>query len=88
MREKIDEEVSVVMYYAAKSQAAQPHTIRWKNRDYTVDEIGYRHTVLEGKTLHHIFELTVMEEELWMRLSLNTSNLHWKLEAISDGLAD
>jgi len=88
MREKIDQEVSVVMYYSARKQVAQPHTISWQNKEYTIKEIGYKHSIKDGDTLHHIFELTVNEADLWMRLNFDTSNLHWKLEVVSDGLAN
>lgn len=86
MREKIDEEVSVVMYYSAKKRRAVPHTISWQNREYRVGKIGYHHSVKEGATLYHIYELVDINETLWFRLRLDTSNLHWRLEAISDGL--
>ena len=87
MREKINDGVSVAMYYSAQKQLALPRLIVWQNKEYTVKEMGYRHTVMEGRTLHHIFELTVNEADLWMRLNFDTSNLHWTLEAVSDGLA-
>lgn len=88
MREKINEEVSVVMYYSAKQRQAAPRVIRWQNSDYSVGKIGYHHTVKDGRTMHHIFELVDKDNQLWFRLNLDTSNLHWQLEAISDGLAD
>lgn len=88
MREKINEEVSVVMYYSAKQKKGVPYLIDWQNKEYKVGEIGYHHISREGQTLHHIFELANKEETLWMRLNFDTSNLHWKLEAISDGNAD
>jgi hypothetical protein len=44
--------------------------------------------VKDGQTLHHIFELVDRQETLWFRLNLDTSNLHWLLEAVSDGNAD
>jgi len=88
MQEKINQEVSVVMYYSATKQLALPHLIRWQNNDYTIGKIGYHHTIKVGATLHHIFELTDSQDSLWFRLNLDTSNLHWKLEAISDGLAN
>jgi hypothetical protein len=87
MREKINEEVSVVMYYSARRKLAMPHTISWQNKEYFVGKIGYHHTVRDGATLHHIFELVDKEQTLWFRLNLDTSNLHWTLEAVSDGLA-
>ena len=88
MREKINEEVSVISVYSARRRVAFPHLVTWQNNDYKVAKIGYHHTVREGQTLHHIFELTVKETNLWMRLNLDTSNLHWKLEVVSDGIAD
>lgn len=86
MREQIGEEVSVVMYFSATQRASAPHLIRWQNKDYQVGRIGYHHSVKEGATLHHIFELVDKEESLWFRLNFNTANLHWRLEAVSDGL--
>jgi len=87
MREKINEEVSVVMYYSARQRAARPHLISWQNREYLVDKIGYHHSVFDGRDRHHISELTVKGVSLWMRLNLNTESLHWTLEIVSDGLA-
>ncbi|HUA13514.1 MAG TPA: hypothetical protein VL989_03375 [Candidatus Sulfotelmatobacter sp.] len=86
MREKINEEVSVVMYFSARQHMALPHLISWQNKEYQVGKIGYHHKITEGATLHHIFELVDKEENLWFRLRLDTSNLHWTLEAVSDGL--
>ncbi len=86
MREQINEEVSVVMYYSATKRIALPHLIHWQNKDYNVGKIGYHHTIKQGTTLHHVFELVDDKESLWFKLDLNTSNLHWRLEAISDGL--
>lgn len=88
MREKINEEVSVVMYYSARHRRAQPHMISWQNREYQVGQIGYHHTVRDGNTLHHIYELIDTDSALWFRLNLDTSNLHWLLEVVSDGRPD
>src|SRR3989344_4310971 len=52
MREKINEEVSVVMYYSARKRRAVPHIINCQNKDYIVGKIGYRHTIRRGETLH------------------------------------
>ena len=86
MREIINEEVSVVMYYSAKQREALPWRISWQNKDYAVGKLGYYHKVKVGDTLHHIFELVDKENTLYFRLNLDTSNLHWTLEAVSDGL--
>lgn len=88
MREKINEEVSVVMYYSARKKCALPHLIHWQNKDYAVGEIGYVHSYMEGRERQHIFELVDKDQSLWFRLRLNSANLHWTLEAVSDGLAN
>jgi hypothetical protein len=87
MRAKINEEVSVVMYYSAKKRQALPHLIHWQNKDYTVGKVGYTHNYMEGKERQHIFEVVDIENSIWLRLRLDSSNLHWTLEAIHDGLA-
>jgi hypothetical protein len=88
MREKIDEEVSVVMYYSARKRVALPHLISWHDHEYEVGEIGYHHKISNGKVLHHIFEIVDKTNSLWLRLNFNTDNLHWTLEAVSDGNAN
>ena len=85
MREKINEKVSVVMCFSSTKRTALPYILSWQNREYKVGKIGYHHTVREGNTLHHIYELTDKEDTLSFRLNLDTSNLHWTLEVVSDG---
>jgi hypothetical protein len=88
MKEKINEEVSVVMYYSAKKKQVVPHLLHWQNKDYLLDKVDYQHSYMEGQHLQHIFELVDKEQSLWFRLRLDSSNLHWTLEAIHDGLAN
>ncbi len=87
MREKINQEVSVIMYYSAKQQKAVPHLLYWQNKDYRLGKVDYYHNFMEGRDKQHIFELVDRDSSLWFRLRLDSSNLHWTLEAISDGLA-
>lgn len=87
MREVINEEVSVVMSYSAPKKQALPYLLHWQNRDYYVGTIGYYHSYMEGQSRQHIFELVDKEDSLWFRLRLDSSNLHWTLEAVHDGLA-
>lgn len=88
MREKINEEVSVVLYYSARKRSALPYKLIWQSREYMVGKIGYHHKVKEGAVTHHIYELVDSEETMWFRLNFNTDNLHWMLEAVSDGNAN
>lgn len=88
MKEKIEEEVSVVMYYSAKQKRVAPYLLKWKNRDYELGEVDYYHHYIEGKDkLIHVFELADRHSSIWFRLRLDSSNLHWTLEATHDGLA-
>lgn len=88
MKEKINEEVSVVMYYSAKQKQIKPYQLHWQNKDYSLGKVDYYHSYMEGRDRQHIFELTDKESTLWFRLRLDSSNLHWYLEAIHDGLAN
>ncbi len=87
MREKINEEVSVVMYYSAKQKQAVPHLLYWQNKDYALGKVSYYHNYMEGRDKQHIFELVAKDNSIWFRLRLDSGNLHWTLEAIHDGLA-
>ena len=86
MREKINKKVSVVTVFSARQRAAAPYMVNWQNRDYHVGKIGYHHTIRRGETLHHIYEVVDKDNSLWMRLNFDTSNLHWVLENVSDGV--
>lgn len=88
MRQKINEEVSVVMAYSAKHKKVKPYILDWKNKVYYLDNIGYYHSYMEGRDRQHIFELVDREQTLHFRIRLDSSNLHWTLETIHDGLAD
>jgi len=88
MKEKINQMVSVVSVFSAKQRAAAPYLLSWQGRDYQVGKIGYHHTVRDGRTLHHIYEVVDKDDSLHFRLNFDTSNLHWTLEAIHDGLAN
>ena len=87
MKEKINEEVSIVSYYSAKRKQAVPYLMHWQGKDYALGPVNYYHNYMEGQDKQHIFELTDKEQSLWFRLRLNSANLHWTLEAIHDGLA-
>lgn len=85
MKEKINEEVSVVMYYSAKQKKFVPKLLNWKNKDYFLGAVDFQHSFMEGRERQHVFELCDKETTLWFRLRFDSSNLHWTLEAIHDG---
>ena len=85
MKEKIGYEVSVVMYYNAKNKQVVPHLLYWQNKNYMLGKVDYYHSYMEGRERWHIFELVDKDSSMWFRLRLDSSNLHWTLEAIHDG---
>ncbi len=60
-----------------------PKYVVWKGRSYTISKVGLHHSLREGRTLYHIF--SVVSDTIFLRLRLNTDNLLWNLEEISDG---
>ncbi len=87
MREKINQEVSVVMYYSSKQKLAVPHLLNWQNKDYALGKVSYYHNYMEGRDKQHIYELLDRNSSMHFRLRLDSSNLHWTLEAVHDGLS-
>ena len=83
MNQKISESVSVSLSYDSVKRRVFPKWIVWKDRMYPILKIGLHHTYREGTTLFHVF--SVISKTLFFRLVLNTDNLHWNLEEISDG---
>lgn len=83
MNEKIFEKVSVISSYNTEKNKVIPYKIRWQLRDYFIKKLNYYHKVREGRSLQHIFHVT--DGNLDFRLRLNSENLEWTLEEISDG---
>ena len=61
-----------------------PKYVIWKGRNHVILKIGLHHIYHEGKTLYHIF--SVLSGTVFMKLKLDTDNLSWKLEEISDAI--
>lgn len=87
MKQLINQEVSIVSYYSKRHHQFVPHLLHWQNHDYPLGPVDYYHSYMEGRDRQHIFELTDRAQTLWFRLRFNSSNLHWTLEAVHDGLA-
>ena len=84
MIQRLGEPVSVIFSYNHKTKSVMPRRISWRNKEYTILKVGLHHIFYKGDVLYHVF--SVETETLFLRLLLDTSNLHWKLEEISDGL--
>ena len=74
----IDEKVTVGMVNDI------PKYVIWKGRSHNITQVGLHHLYREGKTLYHIF--SVVAGTMFMRLKLDSDNLSWKLEEISENL--
>ncbi len=84
MIEKISVLVSVGVVFNHKTRKTIPKWVLWEGKTYQIVKIGLHHTFREGRTLYHVF--SVASTTLFFRLELNTENLFWRLEEISDGL--
>lgn len=85
MTQKISESVSVRMIFDHRLGKARPEQILWHNKVYPVTQLGLRHIVRDGRKLFHVFSL--VSNLTFLRLSLDTENLSWTLEEISDGIS-
>lgn len=83
MIERISVPVSVNLMYDHKLRRVYPKSIYWEGKLYQIVKIGLHHTYRRGTNLFHVF--SVASENLFFRLVLNTENLFWTLEEISDG---
>ena len=84
MTTKLSEPISVSFTFDSDRKSVKPRALVWKGRLYGVKKVGLHHKFRQGRTLYHVF--SVASKTLFFRLILNTENLHWKLEEISDGL--
>ena len=79
----IDSPVSVISSYNHHLRSVSPRKVLWGGREYLITKTGLHHTFRQGRTLFHIF--SVISGSTFFRLKLNTDNLSWNLEEISDG---
>lgn len=82
MSEAVNEAASVISIFNAQTKQFFPWRLKWQDRIYTTREIGYHHTHQSGSTLYHIY--SIVTDSLFVRLSLNTSDLIWTIEEIQD----
>ena len=80
MRESLDEPVSLVWYYNAKTRHMQPHVLSWNNEDYRLGKIDFWHKTKVGDTLIHHFSIADILGQVYFKLALNTDSLQWTLE--------
>ena len=86
MIQKLKTPVTVEMIYDHRRRSVGPRKVIFDGQEHVVRRTGYHHTFRAGRTLYHVF--SVASETTFFRLVLNTDNLFWELEEISDGEAD
>lgn len=86
MIEKVSAPISVRLAFDHTTRRVIPKWVTWEGRVYPIEKVGLHHTYRAGRTLFHVF--SVASKTLFFRLVLNTDTLHWRLEEISDGMAD
>jgi hypothetical protein len=86
MIKKVSMPVSVSFTFDSENRSVKPKAMVWNRRLYAINKVGFHHKFRRGRTLYHVF--SVASKNTFFRLVLDTENLHWKLEEISDGLPD
>jgi hypothetical protein len=86
MIQKVSAPASVNLIFDHKRRKSFPKHLLWEGKVHKITKIGLHHTYRDGRTLYHVF--SVSSESLFFRLVLNTDNLSWLVEEISDGLPD
>lgn len=82
MRQKINTPVSVMIDFNCRQNKVMPIQIQWNNRDFRVEKVGMHYHFYQGKKLFHVFSVT--SEGMFFKLRLNTDNLFWNLEEVTD----
>ncbi len=80
MRESLDEPVSVVWYYNARTKHMQPYMLTWNNQEYYLGKIDFWHKTWAGKHQVHHFSIADKQERVYFKLALHTDSLQWTLE--------
>ena len=80
MRESLDEPISVVWFYNAKSHSMQPHRMSWNGQDYLLGKIDFWHKTRQGDTLIHHFSIADTLGQAYFKLALDTDSLQWTIE--------
>lgn len=58
MRESLDEPISVIWYYNAKSRHLQPHRLNWNGQEYALGKVDFWHKTRQGDLLIHHFSIS------------------------------
>lgn len=82
MSQKVQEPVSVTLFFDHKKKKSTPITLLWGTNKYLIKKYGLHHTYKQGNTTFHVF--SVGTDTATFRLVLNGTNLNWVLEEVYD----
>ena len=85
MIQDIKAPITVYTAFNHRKNKAFPFSLKWDGRTYKIQSVDLHHTYKSGATLFHVF--SVSTEAMSFKLVLNTSNLFWMVEQISDGIS-
>jgi hypothetical protein len=83
MIERVQAPISVYAVYRHKNRFFCPAALIWSGEVHKVSRLGYHHSYRSGKILYHAF--SVETDRMFFKVVLNTENLTWELQEISDG---
>jgi len=91
MIQKVKAPISVISLFNHKKMFNQPIIIKWEANNYKVKKVGFHHKYKVGNILYHTYSVTCESKKyknIFFKINLNTANLHWELQEISDGESD
>lgn len=80
MRESLDEPISVICSYNAKTRHVQPYKLSWKNKEYILGKVDFYHKTKIGKTVLHHFSMSDVGSQIYFKIACNADTLHWTIE--------
>ena len=86
MIQDIKAPITTYLIYDHRKNRVYPVKLLWDGHEYRITNVGMHYTYRNGKSLFHVF--TTSTENLSFKLVLNTDNLFWTVEQISDGLPE
>lgn len=86
MIQRISAPISLVLVYDHSARKLIPKKLKWEGKTHNITSVDMHHITRDGRTLKHVF--SVASATMFFKIVMDTSNLQWMLEEISDGLTD
>jgi len=82
MTQKISQPVSVLLASDSQIKKTRPSLLFWRSQKYPINKVAFHHSYRHGQTLFHVY--SVLSQNFYFKLVLNTDDLSWLLEEYSD----